>query len=429
MLKDFEDIKRTLKQLCDIPSVQGEPLPGKPFGADVYRALEFMLAKAEAMGFETVNYDGYIGEVIWRGENEKKGTDDKVLGILCHLDVVKAGRLSDWKYPPFEATEENGRIYARGTLDDKGPAVSCLYMMKQLKDEGYTPKKTIKLILGCNEETGWGCIEHYNKVAKMPDFGFSPDGNFPVLYAEKGIMHARFEFDCDKSIKAFGGEMTNMVCDYAYAVAPVDEKLIEKCGLKTNGDKIESFGVAAHGSTPEKGKNAIGPLLKYLTELGLADKSAYAALFEDVYGLKKNSDETGPLTMSPNILSAENGKMYITVDFRYPATFAPEFMENAAAKIAPYTVVNKHQAPLFNDKNSFLIKTLLNIYNEETHSDEQPMAIGGGTYARALPVGAAFGPEFIGEEAPVHQPNEYITLDNLEKMSVIYKRAIRELSE
>ena len=429
MIKDFDDIKLTLKELCSIPSVQGEALLGMPFGKEVYRALDYMLKKAESFGFETINYDGYVGEVIWRGEREKSGIPEKTLGILCHLDVVKAGRLSDWKYPPFTATEEDGKIYARGTLDDKGPAVSCLYMMKQLKDEGYKPKKTIKLILGCNEETGWGCMAHYNKVAKMPDFGFSPDGNFPVLYAEKGIMHAKFEFSCSDSIKAYGGEMTNMVCDYAYAVAPVDQKLAESLGLKINGEKIESFGVAAHGSTPEKGKNAIDPLLKYLTKLNLVDEAAYDALFNDVYRLKENADETGPLTMSPNILQAENGKMYITVDFRYPATFAPEFMENAAAKIAPYTIINKHQAPLFNDKNSFLIKTLLNIYNEETGSHEQPMAIGGGTYARALPEGAAFGPEFIGEDAPIHQPNEYITLKNLEKMSVIYKRAIKELSE
>lgn len=425
MIKDFDKMKQTLKQLCAIPSVQGEPMPGMPFGEHVRQALDFMLDLGKQFGFKVTNYDGYIGEIVWEGD-----PSEQTLGILCHLDVVKAGRLSDWKTPPFEPDERDGKIFARGTLDDKGPAVSILYMMKQLKEEGFTPKKTIKFILGCNEESGWGCIDHYLKVAKMPDFGFSPDGNFPVLYAEKGIMHVNYTFNCDKSIKIIeGGEMPNMVCDYAYAIAPIDSELAKECGLKINGDKIESFGVSAHGSTPEKGKNAIDALLKYLTKLNLVDTSVYDALFKDCYSLKEYYDETGPLTMSPDIIRAENGVMQVTVDFRYPATFKPSFMEEQVAKIAPFTLSGHHQAPLFNDKNSFLIKTLLNIYNKETNSTCEPIAIGGGTYARALPVGVAFGPEFPGADAPVHEPNEYISLDAFEKMSIIYKQAIRELAE
>lgn len=425
MIKDFDKMKQTLKRLCAIPSVQGEPLLDMPFGKHVREALDFMLDLGKQFGFKVTNYDGYIGEIVWEG-----APDEQTLGILCHLDVVKAGRLSDWKTPPFEPIEQDGKIIARGTLDDKGPAVSILYMMKQLKEEGFIPKKTIKFILGCNEESGWGCIDHYLKVAKMPDFGFSPDGNFPVLYAEKGIMHVNYSFNCDKSIKIIeGGEMSNMVCDYAYAIAPKNNQLAKECGLTINGEKIESFGVSAHGSTPEKGKNAIDALLKYLTKLNLVDSAAYDALFNDCYRLKEYQDETGPLTMSPNIIRAENGVMQIIVDFRYPATFKPDFMEKQIARIAPFTLCGRHQAPLFNDKNSFLIKTLLNIYNKETNSSCEPIAIGGGTYARALPIGVAFGPEFPGADAPVHEPNEYISLDAFEKMSIIYKQAIKELSE
>lgn len=433
MLKEFDAMKETLKQLCSIPSVQGEPEPGMPFGKEVYRALDYFLGLGKRMGFETVNYDGYIGEIVWRG------TTDEEIAVLCHLDVVKAGALSDWKYPPFEPTEENGRIYARGTLDDKGPAVSILYMMKELKDEGFVPSKTIKFILGCNEETGWGCIEHYNEVAKMPDVGFSPDGNFPVIYAEKGIMHARYEFDCDASLVISGGEMANMVCDRAVAASPLfDEtspifskagELCKRYGLTVSGGKIESRGVCAHGSTPECGKNAIDPLLACLCELGLVDKSVYRSLFEDFYKLKELHDETGNLTMSPDIIHAENGKMQVVVDFRYPSTKDPEEMERLVGQIGKYEMVSHHQKPLFCDKNSKLIQTLLGVYNEQCGVSEQPIAIGGGTYARALKNGVAFGPEFPGEEAPVHQPNEYITLENLEKMSVIYKRALKALCE
>ena len=423
-MQQINEIKKNIIKLCAIPSVQAPALPGMPFGKDVNDALLFTLNLGKEMGFETVNYDGYVGEIIWRG-NENEQT----MGILCHLDVVKAGRLADWKYPPFTPTEEDGKIYARGTLDDKGPTICVLHMLYQLKLEGFKPVKTIKLILGCNEESGWECMAHYKKVAKMPDFGFSPDGAFPVLYAEKGIFHPTFEFECDKNVTVVGGEMPNMVCDYAYAIAPIDDNLIEKHGLKVNGEKIESFGVSAHGSTPEKGKNAISPLLKYLADCGLITSHAHDCLFDDCFALKQLNDETGYLTMSPNVIKAENGVMKITVDFRYPCTVSSKIIDNVCKKIAPFGSNSKHQAPLYNSRDSFLIKTLLNVYNEETCSDLQPMAIGGGTYARALPIGAAFGPEFPGDDAPVHEPNEYITVENIIKMCNIYKRAIKELTE
>lgn len=430
-----EEMKQTIKELCSIESVQAQPLPGKPFGEGVYRALTYFLDKAEKMGFTVINYDGYAGEVIWQGQAAPAGSANE-LGILCHLDVVKAGRLADWKYPPFEATEADGRIYARGVLDDKGPAVCILYMMKELKDEGFVPQKTIRFILGCNEESGWKCIEHYNSVAKLPEQGFSPDGNFPIVYAEKGIIHARYEFDCDSSLVIRGGEMPNMVCDYAFAASPLfggslKEKTATLCstaGLKLEGEKIESFGLCAHGSTPEYGKNAIDPLLKCLCELGLVEKSVYRSLFEDFYSLKSLEDESGKLTMSPDIISAENGKMSVIVDFRYPSKLDPDEAERLIGQIGKYEIMGNHQKPLFVDKESELVQKLLAAYNEECNAHEEPIAIGGGTYARALKCGVAFGPEFPGEDAPVHQPNEYLSLSNLEKMSNIYKKAIKLLA-
>ena len=434
MSKNFnylmKDIENGICEICSIKSVQEPPVENKPFGEGVYKALEYALELGKKFGFETVNYDNYVGEIVWRG-TEAGTKDEKTLGILCHLDVVSAGSLSDWETDPFKAEVKNGKIYARGATDDKGPVIVCLYMMKALKEDGFVPRHTIKLILGCNEETGWKCIEHYNKVAKMPDFGFSPDGNFPVLYAEKGIFHPTFEFDCSPEIKAAkGGEMVNMVCDRAYAIASVNAALAEKYGLKINGEKVESFGVSAHGSTPERGKNALEPLLAYLAECGYIAKDVYDKLFADSLGLKKYSDETGYLTMSPDVMTAENGKMKITVDFRYPATFKGEFMLEKAREIGKFNEQTaKHQLPLFNDKNSFLIKTLLKIYNEESGENAQPQAIGGGTYARALALGAAFGPEMDGEDSHIHQPNEFISLKCVEFLCKTYYRAIKELSE
>ncbi|MBQ7643300.1 MAG: Sapep family Mn(2+)-dependent dipeptidase [Clostridia bacterium] len=422
MQKYFENLKTSLKKLISIPSVEGLPEIDKPFGKGVYDALDFTLSLAREMGFETKNYDNYIGEVIF-GEGEEE------MAILCHLDVVPVGKLSDWKYPPFSATEVSGKIYGRGATDDKGPAVVCLYCLKALLDEGFKPRKKIKLILGCNEESGWRCIKHYKKVAKMPDFGFSPDADFPVIYAEKGILHVKFAFPKKEKLSALsGGTAINVVCDACEAVAPYNEDFAKIYGVTEKNGKLFTVGKTAHGSTPDKGVNAILPMIKYLESVDAIDEKIREYLFDDILGLKLLSDETGNLTMSPDMIGIENDKVVISVDFRYPATLSGDDILEKIKYIAPYTVLS-HQKPLYNDKESFLIKTLLGIYNECTGKDAKPIAIGGGTYARALKLGVAFGPEGEGEESTVHQPNEYITIENLKLQFEIYKKAIKKLAE
>lgn len=417
----FEEIKKSLKKLISIPSVEGKPDGDKPFGKDVYDALDYTLSLAQSLGFETVNYDNYIGEAVY-GEGED-------LAILVHLDVVPAGKLSEWKHTPFSATEENGRIYGRGAMDDKGPAITCLYAMKALKDQGFVPKKKIKLIFGCNEESGWKCIEHYKKVAKFPDYGFSPDADFPVLYAEKGILHVEFSFPVPETIAFLkGGDRVNMVCDRVEAVAPFDRKAAEKYGVKTENGKLVTLGKSAHGSTPEKGVNALRPMLAYLEEAAGLPETARKYLFDDALSLKSLSDDTGRLTMSPDVAEIRDGKLFITVDFRYPSTADGQKILDSLKQISDYTVIS-HQLPLYNDKNGFLIQTLLSVYNETTGEHAEPIAIGGGTYARALKEGTAFGPQMAGEEETIHQPNEYVTEENLRLQFIMYKEAIRRLSE
>lgn len=421
MEKYFEDIKKSLKKLVSIDSVQGEAEEGKPFGKGVYEALRYTLGLAEELGFKTNDYDGYIGEAVF-------GDGEEEMAVLCHLDVVPAGKLSDWKYPPFSATEADGKIYGRGTTDDKGPAIVCLYCLKALKDEGFKPKKKIRLIFGCNEESGWKCIEHYKKVAKMPDFGFSPDADFPVLYAEKGILHVRFAFPAGNGLKSLeGGSAINVVCDRCEAIAPINAALLEKYNVKSEGGKLVTYGKSAHGSTPEKGVNAIEPMLRYLEEEGVVS-GITRELFDDAHGLKKLCDETGNLTMSPDVASFADGKIYVSVDIRYPATLSGEVVTDILDEIGEYVVLS-HQKPLFNDKNSFLITTLLDIYNSAMHTSAKPMAIGGGTYARALKEGTAFGPEMPGEDCAIHQPNEFVSIENLRLQCVMYKQAIKRLSE
>ena len=416
MTNYFEDIVKNLSQAVTYDSEQGEPKEGMPFGEENAKCLDFFLSLAEFMGFKTKNYDNYIGEAVW-GEG-------KDFAVLAHIDVVPAG--SGWTHEPFggEIDNQRKRIWGRGTMDDKGPAMIALYAMHALKEEGFKPARTIKLILGCNEETGWKCIEHYNKVATMPEEGISPDADFPVIYADKGILQLEFAFGAESS--AFknlkGGNRPNMVCDYCEAEAAADAEKLKIMGLESDGCKVVSRGKSAHGSTPDKGVNAIPKLLAYL---GLKDMERM--LFEEKMGLDGLKDETGPLTFSPNVIRQEGDKIFVTCDIRYPATMKKEdVLAIFGRQGVPYSVLHD-QAPLYNDRDGKLIQTLLGVYNEVTGKNAQPIAIGGGTYARALKVGAAFGPEEEGEESTIHQPDEYITFEKIEKCFKIYKLALKKL--
>ncbi|MDE6557729.1 MAG: Sapep family Mn(2+)-dependent dipeptidase [Clostridia bacterium] len=416
MNKYFDDVIKNLSALIKFDSSQAPAVDGKPFGEENARCLDYFLSLASGMGFEVENYDNFVGEVRF-GEGED-------FAVLAHLDVVPAG--SGWTHEPFggEIDEASRRIWGRGAMDDKGPALIALYAMKALKDEGFKPAKTVKLILGCNEETGWACIDHYNKVAKMPETGISPDADFPVIYAEKGIVHLQFEFPAANA--AFsglaGGGAANMVCDYCTANAPVKSDALEQLGLEYAADTVTSRGKSAHGSTPEKGVNAIEKMLVYL---GLTEMKKL--LFVDKFGLSDFEDETGRLTFSPNVIAQKDGKIYVTCDVRYPATYTlKKVLETVDKYGVPYVILHE-QAPLYNDKNSKLITTLLDVYNAVTGANAKPVAIGGGTYARALKFGAAFGPEEDGEECTIHQPDEYITFEKIEKCFKIYKLALERL--
>ncbi len=439
MQKYFDEIVNSTVKLIQFDSSLQPAEEGYPFGKGAGECLQYFLDLAEEMGFETRNYDGYVGEVVYgRG---------KEFAILAHLDVVPAG--SGWKYPPFggvinDDPSDGGvlgrKIWGRGAMDDKAPAVVCLYALKALKEEGILPNRTFKLIVGCNEEAGWRCIKHYNEVAKMPEEGFTPDADFPVIYAEKGILHftAHFPIENPPFTDFSAGERVNMVCDEATVTltrkaaeglvgyqSPVD-------GARFSYDNTTNIlrvsGKSAHGSTPEKGVNALQAALAFLADVHEGLALPYDLLFNDRTGLKTLQDETGVLTLSPDVASYKNGVLSITTDIRFPATLPLSAVtEKLDAFGVEYTVDN-YQAPLYNDPNGELITTLTGVYNEVTGKSERPVAIGGGTYARALKCGCAFGPEMKDEEATIHQANEYVTFERIRLMSEVYYAAIKAIA-
>ena len=120
----------------------------------------------------------------------KRDSQDYICAI-GHLDVVPVGE--GWKHPPFSAYEENGYIYSRGILDNKGPILSCLYALYALKELGYKPRHEIRIIFGCNEETAFNDLKYYLTKEIPPIAGFTPDCKYPVVYAERGraLIHFR----------------------------------------------------------------------------------------------------------------------------------------------------------------------------------------------------------------------------------------------
>lgn len=175
-LKD--DLIDSTAELVKIKSIEDEAKEGKPYGEGVASALEKALEISEKLGFETVNVDGYVGYAEY-------GEGDEYVGVLGHLDLVPEG--DGWKYPPYGAEIHDGKMYGRGTTDDKGPIMAALYGLKAIKESKLPLSKKVRILFGTNEETGSKEIEHYLEKEKPPVLGFTPDAEYPIIYAEKGI--------------------------------------------------------------------------------------------------------------------------------------------------------------------------------------------------------------------------------------------------
>lgn len=444
-----EEMTETLARWIKIPSVKGEAAPGAPFGAEVRRALDVALEDAEKMGFKVRNFDGYAGDVRMGPEGVNP------LAILAHLDVVPAG--DGWQTDPFGADLIDGKMYGRGTSDDKGPAVAGLYAMYAAKKAGIPLNREIRLILGCDEETGMACMKYYAKHCDMPRSGFSPDANFPVINTEKGLLHLDLggEYTAEglrvKEISV--GERPNVIPGLASALIEGDEALCEKAnqaakelGLDVKAEmqeglvKVTATGIPGHAAFPAPARNAIGMLLLVLKELGV--KGALETLADRVgmqydglgLGVKCEDQVSGPLTCNLGILrySEQNG-LYATLDIRYPILCDHKALTAsivAALEPCVQVKVDSQKDPHHVAPNSKLVTALMESYAEVTGDTEaKPMAIGGGTYAKMLEEGVAFGSLFPDEEELAHQAGEYISIDSLVKNLYIFVKAIEKLQD
>ncbi len=421
-MNNFEQFICNLKRLCKAESVRTSPKDSMPFGEGVRESLLVFKDIAEGMGFSTINHENYLLEFSY-GNGEE-------IGIIGHLDVVPSG--DSWNTPPFDLTEVDGKYFGRGVIDDKGPTLIALYALKALIDQGVKFNKKIRFFVGTNEESGWADIDYFiKKGGKFPEYGFSPDGEFPLSYAEKGIYPTEFKIDGFKNFGFInGGTALNQVCDYA-TVKPnfiPDQNQLDKFGLSFDGEYIVSHGVAAHGSTPEQGKNAIKPILEYMLSKGEKVKDALDFLFYDKEGLTNMTSEQGSVTISPNKAGKIDGKQAFLCDVRVPYPFTVQDIKDKYDKFnIEYKIVEERHQPTCVPKDGWFVKALLGAYNEVMGEKATPISMGGSTYARAFKFGCAFGAGFPGADNGVHMPNEFMTKEQMLKTFEIYKLALENL--
>lgn len=422
MLK-LNDYVKDLSDLISLNSIERKPAEQAPFGEAVLCALNKFCSIAKRLGFTPVNHNGYLAEIIV-GEGEE-------VGVIGHLDVVPAGDLSAWNTHPFTLTYKNGAYYGRGVEDDKGPLLLCLYALKEVAESGIKFKRKIRFFAGTNEETGWKDVAYYSKIGKFPEYGFSPDGTFPLSYAEKGVCQYKITIpSMQKFSNIKGGSVINAVCDYAEATPLFTPKQsdLDKFGLYFENGKIVSHGKVAHGSTPHLGKNAILPLLEYAEFCGENVSEVINCLFRNGLNLYKMSNEQGSVTISPDLIYCLKNKIVIECDVRipYPIT-AKDVEEKIKSTSLNYSFQEKHP-PVCTDKNGWFVNSLLSAYvcvtNDKTAA---PISMGGSTFARAFKYGCSFGPSFPNSCSTAHQSNEHVTVKQLNDMFEIYKQAFINL--
>jgi succinyl-diaminopimelate desuccinylase len=450
------NMNEDLQKLIQYPSVIGKAAVDAPFGKDIATALNYILAKAESWGFKTKNLQGYAAVA-------DLGDFPEQIGAISHIDVVPAGE--GWRHNPFGGAIENGRLFGRGAIDDKGPLIACFYAMRAIKESKAPLSKTIRHIIGTDEESGFRCMDYYLRHEAPPLMGFVPDGEFPLIYAEKGIIH--FSAVPLKAppgggeveiLEMAGGTASNVIPCAAYAhlkcspdicaqaeniLADYPSREYLSIYPEESGMHLNAKGLSAHGSLPFAGINAISVLIGFIKRLPfnaalrrdlLALNDLFCREWEGI-GLGINlKDESGALTLAPTILRWDGQKgIEIEADIRFPVSYSAEIIKEKITRrldrngfsIASWKAMKPHQV----DKNHPLILTLLEQYRKFSGDNSPPVSMGGGTYARAFENFVAFGPLMPGQESTAHQADEYIDLKWLLTLAKIYAHSLYHLAK
>lgn len=446
--------------LLSIKSVKDEPDEMMPYGKGVFSVLMKALEMADHLGFDSVNLYSHLGYVDY-------GEGDETVVVLTHLDVMPAGE--GWTVPPFAGTVQDGRVYGRGAIDNKGPAVAALYALSALQENGVNLKRRIRLLFGCDEESGWSDIAYYKeRVGQIPEYGISPDAEFPIINSEKGLVQLSItmkpledESEAPKGapeIVSFdAGERVNAVpakaecvlrgpCDAMAKLAKLfgsdprtEVEIVTAPGDEEGTLRVTAYGKSAHGSKPEDGVNAAAWLIRFLCTMPLANsgQTKFLKLLNKNIGTETNGaamhidriDRSGALTCNMGYVHTSADSMSAGLDIRYPITSAESFVLDKvkacfeACKVKTVFALPSHYV----EEDGFLVQSLKEVYEEMTGEKAYCLSVGGATYARTFPNCVGFGPLFPGQVGTEHQPDEYIEIDSFIKLADILAAAMIKL--
>lgn len=446
----------TISRLVAVKSVCEAAQPNAPFGPGPARCLEEALTICRELGFATENVDYYVGTADL---NDKQ----TLLHILGHLDVVGEGK--GWTHEPYAVTEENGLLYGRGVIDNKGPVAVALLAMKCVKDLGLELPFNAKLIMGTDEESGSQDIAYYFKNRPHAPYTFTPDANFPLINVEKGSYKPTFSAaftPCDSGprvlsleggfrINVIPGEAEALIAGLtAPAVGATLARVADETGValsaKVEGAncRILAKGIGGHASTPHAGNNAVTALLKLLAALPLTTCSStaavqsLAALFPHgdhegkALGMAVSDEIAGATSLSLTLLKLGEAGFEARFDSRTSLAANDENtrqpVEDAFTRAGFKVTGSVMHPPHHTPADSPIVKKLLACYEQYTGlTHTKPLAIGGGTYVHDIPGGVAFGCEIEGFECNMHGPDERIPTDVMVMSGKIFTQAILEL--
>ncbi|RHW42838.1 M20 family peptidase [Neobacillus notoginsengisoli] len=455
-LQYYEElIMEDLANLVAVRSVYDEKSagPSAPFGSGVRQAFDQMIRIMERDGFFHEDFGGYA-------LHSELGTGEEIVGILAHLDIVPEGNIEDWTFDPFTLTDHDGHLYGRGVNDDKAPLLAAYYAMKILRDLQIPLKRKIRLIVGGAEETTWECMDHYFRYNPQPVMAFSPDGDFPIVNGEKGVIQGTMSF--------YGGDVRTDVAVHTLLVIKSEkqygficesltakffsQKPDELVSLLQGADQVTISGKEVTAlyrgektlsRNPHKGKNAFYKFANdFIGVEGLNENSSKftrlteSFLLDDVFGKKiglfLEDPKMGLSTFGIPFVAYDGNTFEIAFDYRFPKgqTFhsALETLETFSSRNRLSLSIEKTKEHLYVDPGSELIGVLKKAYEEVTGENAHCLTKGGISYARALENGVAFGPTFEGDCPNTHKPNECIRIETFYKAIIIYCEALRLLA-
>ncbi len=431
--QEKQEMMNHLRTLLEIPSHRdlSTKAQGKPFGEGISQAFDALKAIGTEMGFTIHEEDGYAMDL-------RTGPGEDYIGVLCHLDTVEAIEKAKWKTDPYDLVEKDGMLYGRGVNDDKGPLVAALHAIKLVRDANPTFDYPVRLIVGGAEETTWECMDRYFAKNPQPRWAFSPDGDFPIVQGEKGILQVKVRFD-GKGMEDSPGLHIQSVEEYGF--------ICDEIKLKQEGQEGSEifYGQRALSRHPERGVNAVLPLMDYLEKnkiLKHGDESRLHQMIKcikenlyqehgDPFHLKTMDEDMGDSSVSLTGFSYEPGQGELNLDFRYTRIHTEETLEAIIQEVleryGATVTVTKGRKLLFVEKDSALIKSLSDAYESILGEKAELITKGGASYARVLERGVAFGPTFPGEVPNSHLENEKMPVDSLLLAMAIYVEALKRL--